>query len=134
MPNRQQTTADALKDRPGLEDRSAKTRGHETKPVRNALLCLSLQSAVRPCRRPAGFNRTWVRLTYRLGGLIGSADLRPAESPAGLLARRLGRPKVRSAGELGQAVFSARGGWRFAHTSAAPQKGFTRDCLRGTTP
>ena len=30
---------------------------------------------------PAGFNRTWVRRTYRLGGLIGSADLRPAESP-----------------------------------------------------
>ena len=32
--------------------------------------------------RPAGFNRTWVRLTYRLGVLIGSADFRPADRPA----------------------------------------------------
>jgi hypothetical protein len=30
----------------------------------------------------AGFNRIWVRRTYRLGGLIGSADLRPADWPA----------------------------------------------------
>ena len=41
---------------------------------------------------PAGFNRTWVRRTYRLGGLIGSVDLQPAdrlaESPAGLSARQ----------------------------------------------
>ena len=42
-------------------------------------------------RGPAGFNRTWVRLTYRLGVLIGSADLRPAVPSA----RRVGRPKVR---------------------------------------
>ena len=41
--------------------------------------------------RPAGFNRTWVRLTYRLGGLIGSADLRHADSAG----RTFGRPKVR---------------------------------------
>ena len=44
---------------------------------------------------PAGFNRTWVRRTYRLGVLIGSAYFRPAESPAVPSARRLGRPKVR---------------------------------------
>ena len=50
-------------------------------------------------QRPAGFNRTWVRRTYQLGVLIGSAYFRPAdrpaESPAVPSARRLGRPKVR---------------------------------------
>ena len=49
--------------------------------------------------RPAGFNRTWVRRTCRLGVPVGSAYFRPAdrpaESPAVPSARRLGRPKVR---------------------------------------
>ena len=50
-------------------------------------------------RGPAGFNRTWVRRTCRLGVPVGSAYFRPAdrpaESPAVPSARRLGRPKVR---------------------------------------
>ena len=64
---------------------------------RQAVCCRGLLAGThRRCLPgPAGFNRTWVRRTYRLGGLIGSAYFRPAESPAVPSARRLGRPKVR---------------------------------------
>ena len=66
--------------------------------VRGAISVAKYQLLHSPLR-PAGFNRTWVRRTYRLGVLIGSAYFRPAdrpaESPAVPSARRLGRPKVR---------------------------------------
>ena len=67
-------------------------KGHYLNPTRtssamglthNATANASWQGRLVAAWGPARFNRTWVRLTYQLGGLIGSADLRPAESPAG---------------------------------------------------